>query len=530
MKKLLICLCITCAGVLLHAQNPFASYKVEHYDSKNGMPNDFVMNTYQTKDGFIWMNSYSGYIRFDGKQFVSFNSGNTPVFKADNTSSLFTESEDSTLWFPTQGSGLVAYKKGRFTAYLQDHPSLFLMSETKNHELILGPGGLDSAARLIVFNPKTRKYFTITRKEYSQYRNSPVTVNSAASAEWYIANGLVYHKEKDGIWRMLGIAEGLSPDVFSSSIYKDSKQRTWLTSTNGIYLWNGKQFKHFPGMEKVNVPVPNPSFAYMAEDAEHGIWVSVGNSVAYLPDGSDRFYTFPRQYLNIQTLQNITIDREQNIWLATDRGLYKLSKTKVTNYAETEGITNNRVSCVSEVRPGEFLIASVLDSLYWLKDGRIQPYRPFNPNVFKTIGNFIHSKTDSKGNVWICHQTGVLKISPQGEINYPMPGQVRYAVEGIDGRMYFAISYKGIAYINEKSEGKLLELPKVDFSLAFISSLHQLKDSSWLVNTFRTGSMIIDKNGEPHELDLFNGTKGIQVFNVIEDEGVLYGSQPEKDW
>ena len=112
-------------------------------------------------------------------------------------------------------------------------------------------------------------------------------------------------------------------------------------------------------MEKVNVPVPNPSFGYIAEDAEHGIWVSVGNSVAYLPDGSDRFYTFPRQYLNIQTLHNITIDREQNIWLATDRGLYKLSKTKVTNYAETEGITNNRVSSVSEVRPGEFLIASV---------------------------------------------------------------------------------------------------------------------------------------------------------------------------
>ena len=137
-----------------------------------------------------------------------------------------------------------------------------------------------------------------------------------------------------------------------------------------------------------------------------------------------------------------------------------------------------------------------MDSLYWLKDGHIQPYRPINPNVFKTIGNFIHSKTDSKGNVWICHQTGVLKISPQGEINYPMPGQMRYAVEGFDGRMYFAISFKGIAYINEKSEVKLLDLPKVDFSPAYISSIHQLKDSSWLVNTFRTGAMIIDKNGE----------------------------------
>jgi signal transduction histidine kinase len=523
MKKLFIGLCIISAAMQSHAQNPFARYKVEHYDSKNGMPNDFVMNTYQTKEGFIWVNSYSGYFRFDGKQFVNFNSGNTPVFKADNSNSLFTESEDSTLWFPTQGSGLVAYKKGRFTPYVPEHPILFLMSKSKNQELILGPGGLDTAARLIVFNPKTRKYLTISQNEYPQYRHSPVSVNAAASVEWYIANSRVYHKEKNGSWQLLGITHGLSADVFAGSIYKDSKQRTWLTSSTGIFLWDGQQFKHFPGLEKVNVPVPNPSFAYLAEDAEQGIWVSVGNSVAYLPDGSDRFYTYPRQYLNIQTLHNITIDREQNIWLATDRGLYKLSKTKVANYAETEGIINNRVSSVCEVRPGEVLISSMQESLYWLKDGQIQPYRIINPSVFKTIGNFTHSKTDSKGNLWICHQAGVLKITPKGETNYPMPGQMRYAAEGLDGRMYFAVSYKGIAYLNEKSEAQLLDLPKVDFSSAYISSIHQLKDSSWLVNTFRTGAMIIDKDGESHSLDLFNGTKGIQVFNAMEDEkGALW--------
>jgi signal transduction histidine kinase/ligand-binding sensor domain-containing protein len=519
MKKLFTCLCITCVALQLHTQNPFARYKVEHYDSKNGMPNDFVMNTYQAKDGFIWMNSYSGYIRFDGKQFVTFSASNTPVIRSDNSNSLFTESEDSTLWFPTQSSGLIAYKQGRFTAYLLDHPSLFLMGKSKNQELILGTGGLDSAARLIVFNPKTRNYFTINRNEYLQYRHEPVNVNDAASAEWHVTNNQAYRKENNGSRKLLGIAEGLSPELFVSSIFKDSKQRTWLTSYNGIYLWDGKQFKPFPGMETVNIPVPNPSFAYVAEDAEHGIWVSVGNGVAYLPDGSERFYTFPRKNMNIQTLHNITIDREQNIWLATDRGVYKLSKTKVINYAEAEGITNNRVSSITEVRPGEFLLTSALESLYWLKDGYIQRYSAINSNAFqKNVTNFIYSKTDSKGNVWLGHQAGVLKISPDGEINYPLNNQVRYVVEGLDGRMYFAVSYTGIAYINEKSEVKFLNLPKVDFSSAYISSMLQLKDSSWLVNTFRTGAMIIDKNGDPHELDLFNGTKGVQVFNAKEEK------------
>ena len=74
-----------------NGQNYFDHYKVTKYDSKNGMPTDFVLNTYQTKDGFIWMSTYNGYLKFDGKQFVNFNSSNTPLLKTDNNTSLFTE-------------------------------------------------------------------------------------------------------------------------------------------------------------------------------------------------------------------------------------------------------------------------------------------------------------------------------------------------------------------------------------------------------------------------------------------------------
>ena len=523
MDKLIVILFIVCSVIHPHAQNPFARYKVEHYDSKNGMPNDFVMNTYQSKDGFIWLNSYSGYIRFDGKQFISFNSSNTPVFKADNSNSLFIESDDSTLWFPTQGSGLVAYKKGRFTSYMKEYPSFMLFGKTKKQELILATGGIDSTGNMVVFNPKIKSFFTIQRKDFRKYVDMRLNVNPAANDDWYIFNSRVYHKEKNDSSPLRREAEGLSPDISVTSIFKDSKQRTWLTSANGIFLWDGKQFNLFPDLEKVSIPTPNPSFAYMAEDADQGIWTSVGNGVAYLPAGSDKFYTFPRQYLKIQTLHNITIDREQNIWLATDRGLFKLSKTKVINYAEAEGLSNNRPSAISEITPGKFLIASAMDSLYWMKDGQILRYRIINPRALKSIGNIIYMTKDSKGNIWICHQTGVLKITPKGETNYPLTGQTRYAVEGLDGRMYFGVSYKGIAYLDEKNNPRFIDFPNVNFSQAYISSILQLKDGSWLINTYRTGSTLIDKHDEPHELDLFNGAKGIQVFYSFEDkEGALW--------
>ena len=503
-------------AVQMLAQNPFARYKVEHYDSKNGMPNDFVMNTYQTMDGFIWMNSYSGYTRFDGKQFVTFNSGNTPIFKTDNSNSLFTESADSTLWFIVSGGGLISYKRGVFNSYLSDSNIVFLIGIGRNGELILSPSGRGDNLDLIVFDPITKNHFTIKREDIPKYYWQTPDGLCASCANWGTRNGLVYHKEADGSWQEFGIAEGLSPDIYIISIFQDSRQRVWLTSLNGIFLWDGKKFNVFPGMERVSVSSPNPAFAYMAEDGDYGIWVSVGNGVAYLPNGANRFHLFPRHYLNIQTLHNIMVDRENNIWLSSDRGLFKISKTKVTNYAEAEGIINNRVNGLCEVGSGDFLLSSGMDSLYWLKNGTIQPYRIINPKAFGSIVNIIHCKNDRKGNIWLTHQTGVLKITPQGETNYGMPGQVRYAAEGMDGRMYFGIAFKGIAFINEQGETKMLDFPEVDFTQAFISSIHPLKDSNWLVTTYRTDAFIIDKNGDARKLELFKGEEGVQIFNVLE--------------
>jgi signal transduction histidine kinase len=276
-------------------------------------------------------------------------------------------------------------------------------------------------------------------------------------------------------------------------------------------------------MEKASTLISNPSFGFMAEDAEGGIWICTDTGLAHLPDGQDRFSTFPKQSLNAQTLHNIMIDREQNIWLATDRGLYKISKAKVINYAEAEGIANNRVTSVCETKPGQFLLTSVVDSLYWLKDGRITPYRIHNPAAFRSVLNIKHCLTDNKGNTWCAHQSGLLKLSSGGEIDYPLNGQARYVAEGYDGRIYAGVAYKGIACINERNEVTYLNFPKIDFSQTYISSIHQLRDTSWLVTTYRTGAMIIDKKGDAYPLDLTESLLGVQVFDAFEaEDGTLW--------
>ena len=502
-----------------NGQNYFDHYKVTKYDSKNGMPTDFVLNTYQTKNGFIWMSTYNGYLKFDGKQFVNYNSSNTTQLKTDNNTSLFTESADSTLWLPT-GAGLLSYKNGIFKNYLSDFPNLFLQDKTTKGELILSSTSTSKKNILLAFNTQTYQYrkITLTGDDYRNYRSKSGTSKKTEIENWTAFNGKIIHKSQDGAWKIIAEKEGIGSTMLlgKDEIFVDSKNRVWLNSGYGIFLWDGSRFNIFPGMEKVIIPGSNPSLGFMAEDDQHGIWASFNNTLAYLPNNENRFLVFPKELLNIQTLHNISIDREQNIWVATDRGVIKISKTKVVNYAAAEGIINNRISSISEVSNNKFLITTPTEKLFWLENKTIKPFTSKNIDIFNSTINFIANKVDSKGNTWLGHQRGIIKYNQSGAINIITPNQVRYFEEGINGKIYVAIAFTGIGVIEDESTLKMLTISNVDFKTAYFSSLHQLKDSSLLATTYRTGAMIIDKKGNAKKLDLFNGIDGIAIFNATE--------------
>ncbi len=524
MKKIVSSIVILFITYASFGQHMFSNYKVVHYTSKNGMPTDFIMNAYQTKEGFIWMNTYEGYLRFDGKQFVNFNAGNTPLLKSNNNTSLFIESEDSTLWLPT-GRGLLAYKNGQFKSYLSEFSNLFLQGVTKKRELLLTSSSSNAKTVYIKFDPATAKYDTGSIKMFLENRDADRFNVYPEAKNWTVRRGKIMRKGADDTWQTIGKKEGLNPDMLFGldDLYVDSKNRVWVTSIYGLFVWEGSKFILFPGMENSKVPSPNPSLGKIAEDSQKGIWAPVGNTMAYLPDGATRFHFFPQEQLNIQTLHNITIDREQNIWLSTDRGLYKIYQTKVINYAESEGIDNNRVSGVYETSPGKLMISSATSKLYWLENQKITPYQPRSPKLWETLTNFICIKKDSKGNIWIGHQAGVLKITPKGETNIPAPRQVRFIEEAPDGKIYVAVSFTGIGVVNDKDQIEMLSYPGVDFSTSYFSSMRHLKDGGLLLTTYRTGAYILGKDGKRTTLNLFDDVEDIGIFNAyVKDDGVIW--------
>ena len=80
-----------------YADREFLSlYTQTLFNAESGMDANDASSVIQTKDGYLWIASYSGLIRYDGNEFVRFNS---------DTESGFTASSATTFYEDLHGSG-----------------------------------------------------------------------------------------------------------------------------------------------------------------------------------------------------------------------------------------------------------------------------------------------------------------------------------------------------------------------------------------------------------------------------------------
>ena len=99
----------------LDPHKAITQYAHQVWKTDQGLPQNSIQAILQTRDGYIWLGTERGLVRFDGVQFTVFDKGNSPGLLNSNAQALY-QSKDGALWIGTWG-GLHRYKDGRFTAY-----------------------------------------------------------------------------------------------------------------------------------------------------------------------------------------------------------------------------------------------------------------------------------------------------------------------------------------------------------------------------------------------------------------------------
>ncbi len=89
----------------LDPEHGFRQVGVDVWSSLEGLPQNTVQAVQQSQDGYMWIGTQAGLVRFDGVRFVTHNSANTPGILHDDIQAL-AETEDGWLWVATYGGGV----------------------------------------------------------------------------------------------------------------------------------------------------------------------------------------------------------------------------------------------------------------------------------------------------------------------------------------------------------------------------------------------------------------------------------------
>ena len=82
------------------------------FNEQNGLPTGEANTVVQTDDGYIWIGSYGGLIRYDGSNFLNFSTDGS--ISSSSIRSLFVDSKGR-LWIGTNDAGVYLYADGEFT-------------------------------------------------------------------------------------------------------------------------------------------------------------------------------------------------------------------------------------------------------------------------------------------------------------------------------------------------------------------------------------------------------------------------------
>ena len=112
-------LCVGCfifsapAGAADQSGLPFI---VDVWTSKEGLPQNSVISVIQTKDGYLWLGTLNGLVRFDGNHFTVFDENNTPGLNSGRIVYLFEDSHTN-LWVGTDTAEVALMQDGKIKGF-----------------------------------------------------------------------------------------------------------------------------------------------------------------------------------------------------------------------------------------------------------------------------------------------------------------------------------------------------------------------------------------------------------------------------
>jgi signal transduction histidine kinase/ligand-binding sensor domain-containing protein len=430
----------------------------------------------QTPDGYLWLGSEFGLLRFDGVRTVPWLEITGQDLPSSDIISLVV-ARDGALWIGTS-KGLVSWKDGRLTSYpeLAGHFIFALLQD--------GEGAVWAAGMAIPVG----KLCTI-RKGSAQCQGQDGRFGRGVLDLYADSHGNVWGGVFDGLWRWnAGVPQfhGLRGKNSVMGFAEDEDGSLLIGGAGGLVrLTEGRTEAYSrPGI------APDLIAYRMLRDRNGGLWIGTFNrGLVHARAGRTDSFTH-LDGLSGDAVGALLQDREGNLWVATDEGLDRFREPAVATLSVPQGLSGAAVLSVLAAKDGSVWLTSGGGLNRWA-DGQITSPRtgPGTPDG-KVDGLVPQSLfQDRSGRFWVStvRRLGYLENERFTFLGGAPAGLVRAFAEDTAGTLWMANQDAGLIGV---SQGKVVQqipwtgLAHADFANALIAD--QVRGGLW-IGFFRGG-------------------------------------------
>jgi ligand-binding sensor domain-containing protein len=345
-------------------------YSYKHYTVQDGLVQTQVMTLFQDSKGYIWAGTKGGLSRFDGISFLNFTKKDG---LPDNYSQYIAEDSKGGIWFASN-EGLASFDGKKMTGFPTE---LF-----RNCFGLIALYESEPGIMTIVFTSKTKQVIFVEFSEgtykcvFSLFSEKELEFPEYLSTGVYDAVNKVFWLASChyGLFKIEG--EKTTKIDFElktlNTLIRGSDGNLYLMANDKVFvLQNDSLQEVFANPYSFNETV----FSRFAVN-KHGVIFYRNPHVneLHLFDGNE----FIREKFRFNLIASLLVDRENNLWIGTEIGLYRMISRAFVNFIPEKSDVNSMIWSVVEDKKGLIWLSSLNEGLQYF-DGKnfnkVQSYK-----------------------------------------------------------------------------------------------------------------------------------------------------------
>lgn len=457
------------------------------WDREDGLPLAVAQASERTPDGYLWVATDQGLVRFDGDRFVVFTTNSTPAL-ADNRITCLLLDQSGDLWVGTDAGTLARRHEGSFARVKVDpglrNRGISSLAQAPDGAIWLATKGAGlmriCAGSCAFFNTNNGLPADVVSRVLTDHRGQLWAVAGGKLVQfedgrWQIAAvtreltriRAIAPGRTNGVWiattetedsgaRVFRLSDGGALEEFGpypwpqdalrsmvDVLWEDTTGRLWVGTFGGgvFHRRRGEAWQRLTG----EGPLSQNIVTGFTEDEEGSFWLTLENGQLF--QARRRLVTtlrLPPPHGDVAVKAGCAT-RDGSLWIGTEgAGVFRYRDGEVHRFGQEAGLGSGKIGVIYEDRQTNLWVGT-WDGLYQLAGDRFEPkLRQASPPL---VVLSLHE--DSQSNLWVGTVYGIVRLkggelkefAPLGNGQYQ---EVRAIVEDKEGRIWASLCDRGL--------------------------------------------------------------------------------------